>query len=240
MTHVDGTGRAESVVDRVIGALVARVENGEFTAGERLPPEADLAAELDVSRLSLREAVRALAGAGVLEVRRGAGTFVTDLRPDRLVRATGTFLDLVGEHGVAELFECRRVLEPGATALAATRIDEAALADLADRLEHMRGLSDPERLVAADLEFHAAIAAAAGNATLASLTAAVAGRTARVRIWRAIVEHDVLSWTHDQHVAILRALRARDSLGAWTAASTHVVEVEEWVRAHLSTAGGPR
>jgi GntR family transcriptional regulator, transcriptional repressor for pyruvate dehydrogenase complex len=232
--------RADSVVDRVIGALVARVEAGEFSAGERLPPETDLAADLDVSRLSLREAVRTLAGAGVLEVRRGDGTFVTDLRPERLVRASGTFLELVGEQGVAELFECRRVLEPGATALAATRIDEAALQDLQERLERMRGLTEPERLVAEDLEFHAAIAAAGGNATLASLTAAVAGRTARVRIWRAIVEHDVLSWTHDQHVAILRALRERDSLAAWTAASTHVVEVEEWVRAHLTSAGGRR
>ncbi|MEJ2889313.1 FadR/GntR family transcriptional regulator [Actinomycetospora aeridis] len=227
-----------SVVDRAIGALVARVENGEFSAGERLPPEADLADALDVSRLSLREAVRTLAGAGVLEVRRGSGTFVTDLRPDRLVAATGTFLDLAGDQGVAELFECRRVLEPGATALAATRIDDAALQDLQERLARMQGLAEPERLVAEDLEFHAAIAAAAGNATLASLTAAVAGRTARVRIWRAIVEHDVLSWTHDQHVAILRALRARDALAAWTAATTHVVEVEEWVRAHLSSAGG--
>ncbi|MDD7939098.1 FadR/GntR family transcriptional regulator [Actinomycetospora lutea] len=238
MTRTGGSTRTGSVVDRVIGALVARVENGEFSAGERLPPEADLAAELDVSRLSLREAVRTLAGAGVLEVRRGDGTFVSDLRPDRLVRAGGTFLDLVGEHGVAELFECRRVLEPGVTALAATRIDETALRDLEDRLEHMRALSDPERLVAQDLDFHAAIAVAGGNPTLASLTAAVAGRTARVRIWRAIVEYDVLSWTHDQHVAIVRALRARDSLAAWTAATTHVVEVEEWVRAHMTTAGG--
>ncbi|MCD2191909.1 FCD domain-containing protein [Actinomycetospora endophytica] len=228
----------DSVVDRVIGAVVGRVESGEFSAGDRLPPEADLAAELDVSRLSLREAVRALVAAGVLEVRHGSGTFVTDLRPDRLVRASGSFLDLVGEQGVAELFECRRVLEPGATALAATRIDEAQLQDLQERLERMRGPAEPERLVAEDLEFHAAIAAAAGNATLAALTAAVAGRTARVRIWRAIVEADVVTWTHDQHTAIVRALRNRDSLAAWTAATTHVIEVEEWVRAHLDRRGG--
>lgn len=137
-------------------------------------------------------------------------------------------------------FECRRVLEPGATALAAARIDEDALQDLEERLERMRRLTEPERLVAEDLELHAAIAAAAGNATLASLTAVVAGRTARVRIWRAIVEHDVQSWTHDQHVAILRALRDRDSLAAWTAAITHLVEVEEWVRAHLASERGRR
>lgn len=170
-----------SVVDRVVGALVARVEAGEFRAGERLPPEGDLAADLAVSRLSLREAVRALTGAGVLEVRRGDGTFVTDLRPERLVRAAGAFLDLVDERGVAELFECRRVLEPAATALAATRIDDAALDGLAERCERMRGLTDPERLVAEDVDFHAAIVAATGNATLDSLAAAVAGRTARVR-----------------------------------------------------------
>ncbi|MBV9830121.1 MAG: FadR family transcriptional regulator, partial [Marmoricola sp.] len=184
-------------------------------------------------------AVRTLAGAGVLEVRRGAGTFVTDLRPERLVRASGTFLPLVGEQGVAELFECRRVLEPGVTALAATRIDDVALADLEARLERMRGLTEPELLVAEDLDFHAAIASASGNATLASLAAAVGGRTARVRIWRAVVEHDVVAWTHDQHTAILRALRARDSLAAWTAATTHVTEVEEWVRVHLTRADVP-
>ncbi len=226
-----------SVVDRVVGALVARIETGAFRAGERLPPEPDLAADLEVSRLSLREAVRALAGAGVLEVRRGDGTFVTDLRPDRLVRAAGAFLELVDERGVAELFECRRILEPAATALAATRIDDAGLDQLALRCERMRGLSDPERLVAEDVEFHAAIVAATGNPTLDSLAAAVAGRTARVRIWRAITEHDVTSWTHAQHDAILRALRARDSLAAWSAATTHVTEVEQWVREHLADSG---
>jgi DNA-binding FadR family transcriptional regulator len=226
-----------SVVDRVVGALVARIEAGEFRAGERLPSEADLAAGLEVSRLSLREAVRALTGAGVLEVRRGDGTFVTDLRPARLVRAAGAFLELVDERGVAELFECRRILEPGATALAATRIDDAGLDDLAARCARMRELTDPERLVAEDVEFHAAIVAATGNPTLDSLAAAVAGRTARVRIWRAVVEQDATAWTHAQHHAILRALRARDSLAAWTAATTHVTEVEHWVRDHLRRAG---
>jgi GntR family transcriptional repressor for pyruvate dehydrogenase complex len=226
-----------SVVDRVVGALVARIEAGEFRAGERLPPEADLAAGLEVSRLSLREAVRALTGAGVLEVRRGDGTFVTDLRPDRLVRAAGAFLELVDERGVAELFECRRILEPGATALAATRMDDAGLDDLAARCARMRALTDPERLVAEDVEFHAAIVAATGNPTLDSLAAAVAGRTARVRIWRAVVEQDATAWTHAQHDAILRALRARDSVAAWTAATTHVTEVEHWVSDHLRRAG---
>ena len=88
----DGSGSgsgdaAGSVVDVAIHRLKKRIETGEFSPGHRLPPETVLAHELELSRPSLREAVRALAMAGVLEVRRGDGTFVTDLRPDRLVRA---------------------------------------------------------------------------------------------------------------------------------------------------------
>ena len=243
MGGVDGPAartRTPSVVDTAIGALVSRIERGEFAPGERLPPESALARELDLSRLSLREAVRALCLCGVLEVRRGDGTFVTDLRPDRMLGALGTFLELADGEGIAELFECRRVIEPGATAIAATRIDDATLDRLAERLERMRTLTDPERLVAEDLAFHADIVAAGGNATLASLATSVAQRTARARIWRAAVALDILTWTHDQHRAILRALRARDSQAAWTAATVHVSEVEEWVRAHLTSAGGRR
>jgi DNA-binding FadR family transcriptional regulator len=222
-----------SVVDEAIGQLRRRIETGEFAPGHRLPPESVLAAELQLSRLSLREAVRALVMAGVLEVRRGDGTFVTDLKPDRLVSAIGSFLDLASDSGVGELFECRRVLEPGATALAATRMDDATLDELAEQIERMRGMQDPEELVAEDLAFHATIVAATGNPTLQSLASTVAQRTARARIWRAMVKHDVTTWTHQQHLDIHAALRARDSLGAFVAATRHVIEVENWVRERL-------
>lgn len=192
-----------------------------------------LAAELALSRPSLREAVRALAMAGVLDVRRGDGTFVTDLRPDRLVSAIGSFLDLANDTGLGEMLECRKVLEPGATALAATRIDEAALDDLLERIERMRTLQDPEELVHEDLAFHGAVVAATGNLTLESLVSSVTHRTARARIWRALVKSDVLDWTHQQHMDIYEALRARDSLGAFAAASRHVNAVDTWVRTRL-------
>ena len=228
------TDTAGSKVDRAIAALVARIGNGLLVPGQRLPPEQALADDLDVSRLSLREAVRALASSGVLEVRRGAGTFVSDLRPERLLGPLATFLDLVDGDGIAELFECRKIIEPGGTALAATRIDDAGLGRLQEHVDRMAGLRDPEELVAEDLAFHADIVAASGNATLTSLSTSVAQRTARARIWRAAVELDVLAWTHDQHVAILRALRSGDAQAAWVAATTHVTEVERWVTDRLT------
>ncbi|NLU72509.1 FadR family transcriptional regulator [Streptomyces sp. HNM0575] len=228
------TGTGSSVVDVAIGRLKQRIESGEFAPGHRLPPESVLAGELELSRPSLREAVRALAMAGVLEVRRGDGTFVTDLRPERLMSAIGSFLDLAQDTALEEMLECRKVLEPGATALAATRMDDAALDGLLERVERMRTLQEPGELVREDLAFHADIVAATGNRTLQSLVSSVSNRTARARIWRALVKSDVLAWTHQQHMDILGALRARDSLGAFAAASRHVNDVETWVRERLA------
>jgi GntR family transcriptional repressor for pyruvate dehydrogenase complex len=222
-----------SVVDEAINRLKDRIGAGDFAPGSQLPPEAVLAADLNLSRLSLREAVRALVMAGVLDVRRGTGTFVTDLKPDRLVGAIGRFLELADDTAVGELFECRRILEPGATALAATRITAPQLAVVAEKLERMRSVRDPEELVREDLEFHAAIVAATGNLTLRALAASVAQHTARARIWRAAVKTDVFDWTHKQHTEIYDALAARDSLTAFTAATRHVTEVEQWVRQRL-------
>ncbi|MFI9778569.1 FadR/GntR family transcriptional regulator [Streptomyces sp. NPDC051956] len=230
----DGFGESgHSVVDVAISRLKKRIESGEFAPGQRLPPETALANELQLSRPSLREAVRALAMAGVLDVRRGDGTFVTDLRPDRLVRAIGSFLDLANDTGLDEMLECRKVIEPGATALAATRIDAATLDGLQQRIERMRTLNDPEELVREDLAFHADIVAATGNRTLESLLSSVTQQTARARIWRALIKSDVLAWTHEQHVDIYRALRDHDSLAAFTAASRHVSDVDAWVRDRL-------
>jgi GntR family transcriptional repressor for pyruvate dehydrogenase complex len=229
-----------SVVDEAIGRLKRRIETGEFAPGHKLPPEATLARELELSRLSLREAVRALVMAGVLEVRHGAGTFVTDLRPDRMVDAIGSFLQLAHDTGVAELFECRRVLEPGATALAATRIQQEQLDLLAKQIERMRELRDAEELVTEDLAFHANIVAAAGNRTLLSLTSTVAHRTARARIWRALVKEDALTRTHQQHLDIYNALRERDSMAAFIAANRHVADVEVWVTRRLRGIAEPQ
>lgn len=222
------------MVDDAISLLRQRIETGELPPGHRLPPEAALAAELRLSRLSLREAVRALVVAGVLEVRRGDGTYVTDLRPDRLLDAIGSFLELANDSGVAEMFECRTVLEPGATALAATRIDDAALEGLKARIDRMRTLQDPEELVREDIAFHADIVAATGNRTLQSLVSSITHRTARARVWRALVGSDVLPWTHRQHMDIYTALRARDSMAAFVAATRHVSDVEAWVRERLA------
>jgi GntR family transcriptional repressor for pyruvate dehydrogenase complex len=225
--------RSRSVVDEAIFLLKKHIELGEFAPGSRLPTEPVLAEQLGVSRLSLREAVRALVVVGVLETRHGSGVYVTELRPDKIVQIMGGFLELSHDSHLAELFECRRILEAGATAQAATRISDERLARLQTRIKTMEELDDAEQQIVEDLAFHREIVEAAGNPTLASFANIVAQRTARARVWSGVVDADARKVAADQHRAIHAALMARDSHAAYAAATVHVVTVERRLRERL-------
>src|SRR5213596_2528676 len=130
--------RAPSVTDDAIDKIRERIVSGAWGPGDRLPKESELAAQLGLSRNSLREAVRALSQLRVLEVRQGDGTYVSSLEPGLLLESTGFISHLLlGETAVA-LYEVRRILEAAAAALAAARIDEKGKRDLELSLEQMR------------------------------------------------------------------------------------------------------
>src|SRR3954468_13891074 len=112
------------------------IVSGELRPGDRLPKEADLAERLGLSRNSLREAVRALSLIRILDVRQGDGTYVTSLQPEVLLDTVGFILAFLREDSVLHMFEVRRILEPAATAIAASRMTDAQLAELG-------GLVDP-------------------------------------------------------------------------------------------------
>ena len=138
----------EAAIERLRAMIVA----GELTPGMRLPPEAELAMDLGASRNTVREAVRALVTARVLDVRRGDGTYVTSLRPELLLEGIGAAVELMQEGFSLELIAVRRILEPAATALAAIahrrqatlrRARGAASSDMATRARP--GRADPPR-----------------------------------------------------------------------------------------------
>jgi GntR family transcriptional repressor for pyruvate dehydrogenase complex len=207
------------------------IASGELVPGSRLPPEHELAAQLGLSRNTAREAVRALVTARVLDVRRGDGTYVTSLTPDLLLEGVGAAVELMRDDGVLEVLEVRRYLEPAATALAASRIDAAGLQALRATIGRMREAGDDEEFVAQDANFHAGVAEASGNGTLASLLAGLSNRTMRVRVLRAMTgADDALRSTIDQHEAIYTALAAGDPNLAQALAMQHVVTTESWLR----------
>ena len=223
-----------ALTDEAITKLRSMIQSGELPPGARLPPENQLAAQIGISRSGVREAVKVLESARVLDVRRGDGTYVTSLEPKLLLEGVGFAVELLQGETLLEVMEVRRLLEPAATALAALRITDEQLEILAEALQQMRDAAcDPEKLMQADVAFHHVVVASTGNETLTSLLDGLSGRTARARIWRGVVLGDVTEATIDEHRAIHHALRARDPFLAQSAALLHVNTSESWLRTIL-------
>ncbi|MGV9559234.1 FadR/GntR family transcriptional regulator [Streptomyces sp. NPDC003401] len=219
-----------TVTRRAIERIKAMIGEGRLEPGRRLPTERDLAAELGISRSSVREAIRALTVMGVLEARHGSGIYVTQLRAGDLLETFGVVAGLSPGPRLVELLEVRRVLESAAAALAAARITPDRLAVVEGHLAAMDAADDPEEILAHDLAFHREIAAAAGNETMAAMLEGLSSRTLRARVRRGHGEEGAFARTRREHAAIHRALAARDPEAARAAAAAHVAGVEQWLR----------
>ncbi|MBB5131898.1 GntR family transcriptional repressor for pyruvate dehydrogenase complex [Thermocatellispora tengchongensis] len=228
-----------SLTDEAILRIRRLIQSGELPPGSRLPPEPQLAAQLGVSRNPLREAVKALVVARVLDVRRGDGTYVTSLEPRLLLEGLGLAVELLQDDTLLEIVEVRRLFEPVATGLAATRITDEQLAEVGEHLEAMRAASDDiEKLNRFDAAFHRAVVSATGNETLSTLLDGISSRTLRMRVWRGTVEANASHKTVAEHEAIYEALLARDATLAQAAALIHVSTTETWLRSVLGHVDG--
>ncbi|MFB8772678.1 FadR/GntR family transcriptional regulator [Streptomyces broussonetiae] len=222
-----------AVTDEAIEKIKDMIVSGALRPGDRLPKESELAAGLGLSRNSLREAVRALSLIRILDVRQGDGTYVTSLDPRLLLEALSFVVDFHRDDTVLEFLGVRRILEPAATALAASRITVAGLDALEQQLDALGAAPSVEQLVACDLEFHRAIGQASGNSVLSSLLDGLSGPTTRARVWRGLTQRDAVSRTLHEHRAILAALRDRDAEAARSWATVHIASVEQWLRSAL-------
>src|ERR1700743_2992283 len=158
--------RRTGLVDQVIEQMREAIRTGDWAVDQRIPPEPELVTALGVGRNTVREAVRALSHAGLLEVRQGDGTFV---------RATseisGALRRMCGSE-LREVRQVRRVLEVEGARLAATHRTAADLAALADVLAERDDAVAGERwadAVDADARFHQEVVRCSGNGLLTEL-----------------------------------------------------------------------
>lgn len=158
--------RRTGLVDQVIEQMRQAIRTGDWAVDQRIPPEPELVSALGVGRNTVREAVRALAHAGLLEVRQGDGTFV---------RATseisGALRRLCGEE-LREVRQVRLLLEVEAARLAATHRTDDDLATLAASLAERDAAVREERwadAVDADARFHREVVGCCGNSLLTEL-----------------------------------------------------------------------
>ncbi|MFJ8824647.1 FadR/GntR family transcriptional regulator [Streptomyces sp. NPDC102467] len=165
MSQPLGPVRPSPLVEQAAERLRAQIADGVWPVGARLPGETTLAKDLGVGRSTVREALRALAGAGMVRARQGAGVFVTALRPvedwpARLRRAA-----------VGDVYEVRTLLEIQAARLAAERRTDDDIAAMRAALEGRRAAAGGpgDAFVDADVALHAAVVAAAHNPVLTDL-----------------------------------------------------------------------
>lgn len=214
--------------------IAARIRAGEFLSGERLPSERDLAEQLQVSRASVREALIALELEGYVEVRVGSGVYVLDPAPRKTSQGVSQTITNSNEEdpGPFDLLETRLLVEPESAALAAQTALPAQIAAIEAAHRAMNTLNEPGRH---DRDFHLAIAAACGNAALASTIAHLWSLGRRSPVYARLEAHFVTErvWeqAHQEHAQILAAIQQRDADRARHAMHDHLVGILARLRA---------
>ncbi|TMB94585.1 MAG: FadR family transcriptional regulator [Chloroflexi bacterium] len=217
------------------------VVSGQFARGQRLPPERELATQFQVSRSSVREAIRELVALNILVTRRGAGTFVTDLSAAELF-APLHFALRVDPTSLLHLFELRRVLEPVAAAVAATRLDDEAVADLealvaSVKRRFMSGVEDLEGLVQVDERLHDEIIDTMHNPLISAIIRSLREAAHQSREFTVFIP-SVPEQTLDELESIVAALAAHDPLRAEATMLRHLSRLEDTARKAMGVRGG--
>ena len=202
-------------------AIKALIVSGELGSGDALPPERNLAAMLGISRPSVREALRVLTAMNVVEPRHGGGTYVTSLDPTLLAQPIN-FLLQVEPHTFLHLFEVRQVLEVSAARLAAPKITEDGLAELQSLVDQAAAaMRQPNRYSELEFQLHTKIVEGMENPIYLSLYQSISDLLLESRRRTAAIA-TVRRQAHQDHLAIVGALRARDPEAAAQAMQEHL------------------
>ena len=225
------------LADEIAQSLLDRIVDGAPPSGGRLPSENELGQEFDVSRLTVREAIRTLQAQNVVEVVRGRGTLVRPVEEwtglEAVLRATVRGGDDLTAS--LQLIQVRRMIETGAAALAAEHRDEADLAALEEALLGMRDAharGDLAGFVEHDIRFHDVILSATGNVFVAvlfePLSRVMREKRRQTSSIPAIQIHAI-----EEHGRVLEAIRSGNPESARLAMESHMAQTSRDLREHV-------
>ena len=215
------------LVQEVVSQMREQIISGDLKQGGTMLPEGKLCETMGVSRTVVREAMRILDAQGLVEVSQGRRPRVRPADPQTVVETFGTYLQR-GDHSLLDLIEVRRPLEAEIAALAAKRARPPQIKAMQEAIDAMASASNLEGLVEADVLFHSALAAAAGNPLFPMLLKTWAGVMRRSR-------QETLAQTGVEralpgHRAVLAAICNGDPKAARTAMLEHLGMAEEDLR----------
>ncbi|WP_306334482.1 FadR/GntR family transcriptional regulator [Streptomyces sp. KL118A] len=211
------TPRRSALSEQVISELRNQISSGEWPVGSRIPTEPELVDQLGVARNTVREAVRALAHNGLLDIRQGSGTYVVATS-----ELAGVMQRRFADADPRHIAELRSTLESSAAKLAAERRTERDLKQLDAllvRREEIWATGDTEAFVTADATFHMAVVAASHNDVMTALYADL-GEV--LRDWlREDIGEELTPEAHMDHTRLVDAIRAGDADAAATEAASY-------------------
>jgi len=230
--------RRPRLCDEVARQLQEMIQAGRLKPGDRLPPERDLVRRFQVSRGSVRDALRKLEVVGLVRSRQGEGTVVQELSADSLVTPLSAAL-VPKRELLAELLELRRIVEPAFAARAAARATPQAIASMEEVLRRQREKSRRhESTIEEDSEFHYLVATASGNAVVNRVVDLLMDLMRESRA-RSLQVDGRLESSLEGHTRILQAIRRGSPRGAEKAMLRHLVEIERLLLGDFAPAPSP-
>lgn len=224
-----GQQKPKKMYERIAAEIKDWIEQGHVQPGDKLPDMRTLAVQFGVSRATVREAFSSLVGMGLIELRHGEGTFVQKIDVETMVTKPMNAAMLLGHGDLRQLLELRRALETGVAEAAANRAEEADLSNVLVALRKLEatGLHVEER-VSADLQFHLALAAAAGNSILYNLLNSMA-EVLRSCLHRLYEAEGAEVASVEEHRLIYEAVVAGDDAAAVSRMRGHLLRCERQV-----------
>lgn len=214
------------VSHKAVDAIQRKILSGEFQPGQSLPSQIELAAQLGVSRASLREALSMLETLGFLSIEPGRGTFVSSSNPTQ----SGSLSDWRYSRRYEEeaVFQTRIALECAIVGRAATRIGEAALDGLRRATQGMRDAwqaQDLVRVASCDKQFHEVIVMSCGNAMMNDIYFGAKDILQETQVHPLpITRSKRAEESIKEHGKIIEALQQHDPAGAEAAMRDHIVK----------------
>lgn len=226
MTDLFATIERRSIWQDVANQIRTMIETKGLPPGEKLPSERTMCQQFGISRISLREALRALEREGYIEVHAGRGAFVRS-RADRERHMLETWVGGNGDN-VAKVFELRMLFEPNLAALAAKAIDRDHVEKLRASVEELAAnIDDPEKAIKADADFHRILGESTGNSLIDSLVHFVMTATGSER-QVTLATKDGLKQALEGHTRILDCVAKGDEAGAAAAMKAHLEDAMDY------------
>lgn len=225
-----------TVSEKVIEQIKEMLSKGTLNKGDKLPSERQMAERLQVSRTSVREALKELEIMGLIESRQGEGNFIKSNFEDILFEPFSTIF-LIKESNAEEILELRKVIEKGAVTLAAQRITDEELEEIKKVLDAAENSDSEDELAKLDVLFHYKIAQASKNFLLQSILNAVSSlieasiKDIRKNIMVKEQHKDIIK---KQHNSIYEALKNHDTETAENAMSNHLDFVNNEMKKSIS------